>query len=89
MVEVGSVCIVGVTALVGTILCARRLEFLFRFLVRACVGCVLIYGMNLLLEQWGYDTVVGLNPVTLTCSAFLGIPGVILLYACEGILLWI
>ena len=57
MLEVGSVCILGVTGLVGLILFARKLEIVFGFLARVCVGTVLIYGVNLLLEQWGYDTV--------------------------------
>ena len=89
MLEVGSVCILGDTGLVGLILFARKLEIVFGFLARACVGVVLIYGVNLLLEQWGYDTVVGLNLFTIACSSVLGVPGVVLLYACGGIMLWL
>lgn len=81
MLEMGAGYIIGVTGLIGFFLCVRKMEWLLRMIMKACVGIVLIYGCNLLMEYFGMQILVGLNPITIGCSAVLGVPGVVLLYA--------
>lgn len=86
MLETGAVYILGVTGLIGLIVCARKLEIIFRMIVRGCLGVVLLYGGNLLIGYIGTDVLVGLNMLTISCSALLGVPGVIMLYAVAAIM---
>ena len=81
MLETGAVYILGITGIIGFILCTRKMELIFRMIVRGCLGVVLLYGANLVLEYMGTDVLVGLNWLTIGCSAILGVPGVIMLYA--------
>ena len=55
-------------------------------IVRGCFGVVLLYGANLLIEYIGIDVLVGLNLLTIGCSAILGVPGVVMLYAVAAIM---
>lgn len=80
MLETGGIYIIGVTGVIGFILCAGKLKFLFDFFCRASVGAVCIYGINSLLSLWGVATVLGINWASLLCAGFLGIPGVIAMY---------
>lgn len=86
MLETGAVYILGVTGLIGLIVCARKMEFIFRMIVRGCLGVVLLYGGNLLISYIGTEVLVGLNLLTISCSAILGVPGVIMLYAVAAIM---
>ncbi len=86
MLETGAVYILGVTGIIGFIVCARKMEIIFRMIVRGCLGVVLLYGVNLLLTYIGQEVIVGLNLFTIGCSAILGVPGVIMLYAVAAIL---
>ena len=81
MFEAGAIYIVGVTGVIGMILFMRKLKFLLRFLTRGCLGIVLIYGINTLLESVHLSSQVGINPLTAGCVTLLGVPGVVLLYA--------
>lgn len=86
MLETGAVYILGVTGMIGFIVCARKMEVIFRMIVRGCLGVVLLYGANLLIQYMETDVLVGLNLLTISCSAILGVPGVIMLYAVAALL---
>jgi len=86
MLETGAVYILGVTGMIGLIVCARKMEVIFRMIVRGCLGVVLLYGANLLIQYMETDVLVGLNLLTISCSALLGVPGVIMLYAVAALL---
>ena len=86
MLETGAVYILGVTGMIGLIVCARKMEVIFRMIVRGCLGVVLLYGANLLIQYMETDVLVGLNLLTISCSAILGVPGVIMLYAVAALL---
>ncbi len=50
------------------------------FLIRAIIGCVLIFGINQLFQSQNLPINVGLNAITFLTSGVLGFPGVALLY---------
>ncbi|MDD3403859.1 MAG: pro-sigmaK processing inhibitor BofA family protein [Hespellia sp.] len=50
------------------------------FIVRAIFGLGLIFFINEFLSTRGFETMVGLNVISLLTSGILGIPGVCLLY---------
>lgn len=58
----------------------NRGKFAVNFIVRAVVGCGLIFFINQFLEMNGIAVKVGINPVTILTSGMLGAPGVALLY---------
>lgn len=58
----------------------NRTKFTVNFIVRAVVGCGLIFFINQFLEMKGISLRVGINPVTVLTSGMLGTPGVALLY---------
>ena len=51
-----------------------------KFLLRAVLGCLLIFCVNQVLSYQGISVSVGLNIVSLLTSGTLGLPGVFLLY---------
>ncbi len=51
-----------------------------RFLFRACLGMIIIYGVNQFLISEDIALHVGLNGWTFLTTGFLGVPGVALLY---------
>lgn len=59
------------------------MEKLINFALRLVFGGVAILIINGLFLRMGAGPVVGLNGITLTFSGFLGIPGVLGLYALE------
>lgn len=59
----------------------HKAEFCLNFLLRAAMGGIAIYGINLLLEMWGIPCSVGINLCSLLTSGTLGFSGVSLLYA--------
>ena len=58
-----------------------RLEVFLNFCLRAVMGGIAIYGINLLLGSWGISCAVGINLWSLLTSGLLGFSGVFLLYA--------
>ena len=58
-----------------------RLELFLNFCLRAVMGGIAIYGINLLLGSWGISCAVGINLWSLLTSGLLGFSGVFLLYA--------
>lgn len=63
----------------------KEQSVIFRFLVRAVIGMVLIYLINQYILPETSSLKVGLNLVTFLASGTLGVPGVGMLY---GILLF-
>ena len=59
----------------------RKVEFFLDFCLRAVMGGISIYGINLLLASWGISCSVGINLLSLLTSGILGFSGVSLLYA--------
>lgn len=59
----------------------NKAELFLNFCLRAVMGGIAIYGINLLLENWGIPCSVGINICSLLTSGTLGFSGVSLLYA--------
>lgn len=59
--------------------------FIVNFIIRAVIGIGLIFFINEYLSYRQIEIAVGINPVSVLLSGFLGAPGVALLY---GILVY-
>lgn len=60
-----------------------KANMVFRFLVQAVIGGVLIYGMNQFFLTQNLVSTIALNPLTVLTCGFLGIPGVLLLFCIQ------
>ena len=60
-----------------------RANMVFRFLVQAVLGGILIYGMNQLFLSQNAVSIIALNPLTVLTCGFLGIPGFLLLFCIQ------
>lgn len=89
MVETGAVWILGVMCLMaciwmfgseGTNIVGMIFQVIVKLLCRCSLGVMLLYGGNLLFQQYGYSVKVGINGVTLACVTILGLPGTLLLW---------
>lgn len=82
--QTGTLVIIGVCA--GVLLLGamrRRLEWLLNFVLRAVLGTFAILFLNAAMQKLGIASGVGLNPVTVLTSGFLGFPGVAVLYGVQ------
>ncbi len=80
--EMGVLMIAGACFLVlFLVLVKRKAEFFLNFCLRAVMGAIAIYGVNLLLAVWEIPCAVGINICSLLASGSLGFSGVSLLYA--------
>lgn len=59
--------------------------FITNFIIRAIIGIGLIFFINEYLSYRQIEIAVGINPLSVLLSGFLGVPGVALLY---GILVY-
>ncbi len=59
----------------------QKAEFFLNFCLRAVMGGIAIYGINLLLASFGIPCSVGINLLSLLTSGTFGFSGVSLLYA--------
>lgn len=59
----------------------KRPAILLAFLGRGAAGLSFIYFFNMFCTTRDIITCVGINPITVTVSGILGIPGVLLIYA--------
>ena len=57
-----------------------RTEWLVNFVLRGVMGMMMAYFLNFVLTDMMPDMKIGYNFITFLASAFLGIPGVALLY---------
>ena len=77
----GMLVILGVCAVVLIIgAMGRKVEWLVNFILRAVMGTVGIYFLNYFLESQQLHFAVGINPLTVLTSGFLGFPGLMALY---------
>ena len=58
----------------------QKPQLFSNFIVRAIIGCAMIFFVNECLGAQGITLQVGLNPWTVLTSGILGLPGVALLY---------
>lgn len=76
MAAIMGVCVI--VLLIGAV--GRKVEWLVNFILRAVMGTVGIYFLNYLLAAQNISMAVGINPLTVLTSGFLGFPGLIVLY---------
>ena len=60
-----------------------RANMVFRFLVQAILGGILIYGMNQFFLTQNVVSIIALNPLTVLTCGFFGIPGFLLLFCIQ------
>lgn len=58
----------------------RQKEWLINLLFRTVTGTLGIFFINLGLANWGMQSTIGINTVTVLTTAILGFPGLFLLY---------
>lgn len=61
----------------------NRARMLFRFLIQALLGSILIYGVNQFFLTQNLVSTIALNPLTILTCGFLGIPGFLLLFCIQ------
>lgn len=76
MLAILGVCLV--VLLIGAL--GRKVEWLVNFILRAVMGTVGIYFLNYILASQHVSVAVGINPLTILTSGFLGFPGIAVLY---------
>lgn len=77
----GMLILIGVCAVVLLVVSLRnRAEWLLNFILRAVMGSLAILVINASLHGLGIFGGVGLNPVTVLTTGFLGFPGLAALY---------
>lgn len=82
--QTGVIAIVGVCALVLLMGAVRKKkEWLLNLVLRTVLGTLAVVTVNMMMETAGMTVVVGVNPVTLLTSAFLGFPGLAALYGVQ------
>ncbi len=82
--QTGVIAIVGVCALILLMGAVRKKkEWLLNLVLRTVLGTLAVLSVNMMMEKAGMTVVVGVNPVTLLTSAFLGFPGLAALYGVQ------
>ena len=76
MLAILAVC--AVVLIIGAM--GRKVEWLVNFILRAVMGTIGIYFLNYLFALRHIAIAVGINPLTILTSGFLGFPGVMVLY---------
>lgn len=76
MLAIMGVCLI--VLLIGAM--GRKVEWLVNFILRAVMGTIGIYCVNYLLAARQISVAVGINPLTILTSGFLGFPGIAVLY---------
>lgn len=76
MLAILAVC--AIVLIIGAM--GRKVEWLVNFILRAVMGTIGIYFLNYLFAQRHIAIAVGINPLTILTSGFLGFPGVMVLY---------
>lgn len=79
--KIGMLVMVGICILVLAIGFLRKnAEVVLNFFVRAILGVMAIYVLNMLLVKVGITGAVGINPITVLTAGSLGTGGIALLY---------
>ena len=71
---------IGVLAVFGIVMVNSKMRRVAVFGARAAVGVAVIAAVNFLLGGFGIYLAVGINVLTMAVAAFLGIPGIVMLY---------
>ncbi len=74
------VIIVACLAFIGVCIVKRRPDMIINFGLRACIGTVGVYLVDIILKSRGYDISVGINGATILTNGLLGLPGFLVLY---------
>lgn len=80
----GIIMIVGVCAailLIGAV--RRKVEWLLNLVLRAVLGTLAVAMVNVWMTEAGMTVLVGVNPISVLTSAFLGFPGLAALYGIQ------
>lgn len=80
----GIILIVGVCAailLIGAV--RRKAEWLLNLVLRAVLGTLAVAMVNVWMTEAGMTVLVGVNPISVLTSAFLGFPGLAALYGIQ------
>jgi inhibitor of the pro-sigma K processing machinery len=75
-----TIIIIACLALIAACIVKKRVDLVFDFLLRACVGTAGIYLLDFILNISGFQIFVGVNTFTVLSNGLLGLPGFILLY---------
>lgn len=59
----------------------KKVECIINFVLRMILGTIVIYFANQIFLFYGLSLSVAINPLSILISGFLGIPGVVVLYA--------
>lgn len=80
-IKMGALALAGICILALAIgVLRRKAEILLNFCVRAILGVVAIYTVNMVLNGLGMEHTVGLNPISVLTVGSLGTGGFALLY---------
>ncbi|MDR2182857.1 MAG: pro-sigmaK processing inhibitor BofA family protein [Clostridiales bacterium] len=77
---------IGILAVFGIMVINNKMRRVAAFGARAAAGVVSIAAINFVLGGFGAAAAVGINVLTMGVVAFLGIPGVVMLYGLAFIL---
>lgn len=73
--------IVACVIFIAVCIIRRRPDLIVDFGLRAAIGTLGIYLLDLIFKSKGYDVRVGINAVSVVTNGLLGLPGFLLLYA--------
>jgi len=77
---------IGILVVLGILVVNNKMRRVAAFGARAVVGTACIVAVNFVLGGFGMAAAVGVNVMTMGIAAFLGIPGVVMLYGLTFIL---
>jgi len=77
---------IGVLVVVGVLVVNNKMRRVAAFGGRAVIGAACIAAVNFVLGSLGMAAAVGVNVLTMAVAAFLGIPGIMMLYGLTFIL---
>lgn len=76
IIMIAAVCII--VLLIGAF--RRKTEWVINFILRAVTGTAAAFFINAFLVSKGISIAIGINPITVLTSGFLGFPGLAMLY---------
>ena len=77
---------IGILVLLGIMVINNKMRRVAMFCARAVIGIAGIAAINFALSGFGLTAAVGINILTMAVAAFLGIPGIVMLYGLTFIL---
>ena len=77
---------IGILVVFGILVVNNKMRRVAVYGARAAVGMAAVWCINFVLAGFGLAATVGINLLTMAVAAFLGIPGVLMLYGLTFIL---